>query len=135
MWLKKRKSSNYCYYSISFYFQPLRCAKSMICATIKGLDFNLLRLIIFLNSCVIDTFANSFIIKCFGSKWNIHYISLFYSTVYVVTLANHQSAITNRFFDGVEEFENVGGGCDIDAHKHIIFYFQLQLTNKLFLSL
>lgn len=52
-------------------------------------------------------------------KYPVHKSILFYS-LYSNT-NQPQSAITNRFFDGVEEFRNVGGGCDIDAHKHTIF--------------
>jgi len=52
-------------------------------------------------------------------KYPIHKSILFYSLC--SSNSQPQSAITTRFFDGVEEFENVGGGCDIDANKHTIF--------------
>jgi hypothetical protein len=52
-------------------------------------------------------------------KYPVHKSILFY-TLYSNN-SQPQSAIINRFFDGVEEFRNVGGGCDIDANKHIIF--------------
>jgi hypothetical protein len=53
-------------------------------------------------------------------KYPVHKSILFYSLC--SNNSQPQSAITTRFFDGVEEFENVGGGCDIDANKHIIFF-------------
>ena len=40
-----------------------------------------------------------------------------------------QSAITDRFIDGVEEFRNVGGAFDIEACKHTIFPTQFFLKN------
>jgi hypothetical protein len=54
-------------------------------------------------------------------KYPVHKSILFYSLC--SNNSQPQSPIATRFFDGVEEFENVGGGCDIDACKHIIFYF------------
>jgi len=55
----------------------------------------------------------------FKMKYPVHKSILFYSLC--SNNSQPQSAITTRFFDGVEEFENVGGGCDIDANKHTIF--------------
>jgi len=52
-------------------------------------------------------------------KYPVHKSILFYSLC--SNNSQPQSAITTRFVDGVEEFENVGGGCDIDGYKHIIF--------------
>jgi hypothetical protein len=60
-------------------------------------------------------------------KYPVHKSILFYSLC--SSNSQPQSAITTRFVDGVEEFENVGGGCDIDAYKHIIF-LQLAIANK-----
>jgi hypothetical protein len=52
-------------------------------------------------------------------KYPVHKSILFYTLC--SNNSQPQSAIATRFFDGVEEFENVGGGCDIDAYKHTIF--------------
>ena len=52
-------------------------------------------------------------------KYPVHKSILFYTLC--SNNSQPQSAITTRFFDGVEEFENVGGAFDIDAYKHTIF--------------
>jgi len=46
-------------------------------------------------------------------KYPVHKSILFYSLC--SNNSQPQSAITTRFVDGVEEFENVGGAFDIDA--------------------
>ena len=52
-------------------------------------------------------------------KYPVHKSILFYS---LCSNTNQpQSAITNRLFDGVEEFRNVGGAFGIEACKHTIF--------------
>jgi hypothetical protein len=53
-------------------------------------------------------------------KYPVHKSILFYSLC--SNNSQPQSAITTRFVDGVEEFENVGGAFGIDANKHIIFF-------------
>jgi predicted secreted Zn-dependent protease len=53
-------------------------------------------------------------------KYPVHKSILFYTLC--SNNSQPQSAITTRFFDGVEEFENVGGAFDIDAYKHTIFF-------------
>jgi hypothetical protein len=53
-------------------------------------------------------------------KYPVHKSILFYSLC--TNNSQPQSAITTRFVDGIEEFENVGGAFDIDAYKHTIFF-------------
>jgi hypothetical protein len=52
-------------------------------------------------------------------KYPVHKSILFYTLC--SNNSQPQSAITTRFVDGVEEFENVSGAFDIDANKHTIF--------------
>ena len=61
-------------------------------------------------------------------KYPVHKSILFYSLC--SNNSQPQSAITDRFFDGVEEFRNVGGAFDIEACKQTIFLFFTRLSLK-----
>jgi len=66
-------------------------------------------------------------------KYPIHKSILFY-TLYSNN-SQPQSAIITKFFDGVEEFEKVGGGCVVEGLKHTIFFKHIIFSNILFLPL